>query len=165
MAPTQTRLETQVMDAEGKHPPNIEHGCGSLHVACMRGDLESVGILLESGDYSLSERCAHGGTPLTYAAWNTDKAEIIHLLLQDPVGREMLNEQDNDGFTPLICAVYGNNPNVVEALLSYPNIDVFVKEDVHGDTALDKAEGGNRQTCTQLLLDYIDSIGPSPPEY
>ena len=48
MAPTQTRLETQVMDAEGKHPPNIEHGCGSLHVACMRGDLESVGILVPS---------------------------------------------------------------------------------------------------------------------
>ena len=32
---------------------------------------------------------------------------------------------------------------------------MFVKEDVHGDTALDKAEGGNRQTCTQLLLDYF----------
>lgn len=160
MAPTLDSFESQVMEAERKHPPSVEHGCNSLHIACMHGDLESINVLVQSHRYSITEKCNHGGTPLTYASWRTNSPEIIHLLLEGPEGREMLNERDNDGFTPLICAVYGNNAAVVQALLSYPNIDVFAKDLVHGDSALDKAIGGNRHNCSQLLRHYIDSLGP-----
>ena len=93
MAPPPSSFESQLVEAKAKHPPNLEHGCNSLHVASLKGDLDSVNILLWSGEFDVSDKCEHGGTALTYAAWNTNSSDIVHSLLQAPRGMEILNAQ------------------------------------------------------------------------
>ena len=160
--PIETSFEMQLAEAKAKHPPNPEHGVTSLHVAALNDDLSSVDILLRSGEFSVTETCHHGGTALTYAAWNTNNPDLVDLLLQHPCGSEALNAPDNDGFTPLICAAHGNNLEVVSALLAHEDIDVFAKEYNYGDTALDKAVGAQHEDCERLLREYLERNLPLP---
>ena len=41
-----------------------------------------------------------------------------------------VNVQDFDGSTALMCAAEHNNTEIVECLLSHPNIDVLTKDQV-----------------------------------
>ena len=42
-----------------------------------------------------------------------------------------VNIQDFDGSTALMCAAEHNNTEIVECLLSHPNIDVLTKDQVN----------------------------------
>lgn len=64
---------------------------------------------------------------------------------------ELLNQQDMKGFSPLIIAVYNNQPAAVQLLLD--NGADIAAQDMSGNTALMGAAFRGYQEVVQMLLD------------
>ena len=64
-----------------------------------------------------------------------------------------VNIQSNTGWTPLICAVQGENIEAVKILLNY-NADVNLKNQ-HGDTAIVWADWIKNEEIIKLLRGSI----------
>lgn len=99
-------------------------------------DYESFCVLLGKGaDYnkgSINEtridyiRCHNeGNTPLMIACWHGRKKFIEKLCSYKDIG---LNQQDSNGFTPLIKCAWKKNIQLYEYLLTFPRTDPFIRD-------------------------------------
>ena len=122
----------EIAAARAKYPPN--NGQTSLDCAVDNDDLKCVLIFL--GEFDVSELNDRDQSVLSYA--KTPK--IVHLLLTAPHGLDVINLKGpattTAGRTPLMQAAFSNNTDVVDALLSYDEIDVMKKSTIGGNTAL-----------------------------
>lgn len=75
-----------------------------------------------------------GNTPLMIAAWH-GRDDFVKLFIE---AGACLNQQDSNGFTPLIKACYQSHPPTAKILLSNKRTDVDIR-DREGKTALDWA--------------------------
>ncbi len=99
-------------------------------------DFDSFCVLLENGaDYnkgSINEthidyiRCKNeGNTPLMIACWHGRKNFVEKLCSYKDIG---LNQQDSNGFTPLIKCAWKKNLELYDYLLSFSRTDIYIRD-------------------------------------
>jgi ankyrin repeat protein len=99
-------------------------------------DFEAFCFLLENGaDYnkgSINEthieyiRCRNeGNTPLMIACWHGRRKFVEKLCSYSDIG---LNQQDSNGFTPLIKCAWKKNKELYEYLLTFPRTDIYIRD-------------------------------------
>ncbi|EAX89157.1 ankyrin repeat protein, putative, partial [Trichomonas vaginalis G3] len=98
---------------EGLWKKTTENRKNVLHVACEKGNLQLVKLLIECGcnKETIDE---YGNTPLIYASWN-NQLEVVKYLISAGANKEAKN---NDGKTPLIYASLYDYLNIVKYLVS-----------------------------------------------
>ena len=123
-------------------------GCTALMCAIIKGNIEIVQILLDRSDIdvnksacALSEACEYG------------YIEIVKMLLDR--SDIDVNKADNDGWTPLMRAIFNGNIEIVKMLLTRRDIDVN-KADNYWRTALMYACKFGYIEIVKLLLDRSD---------
>ncbi len=96
------------MDVSKYEIPPVSH-------AVQLNSPEMVSKLIEGGcDFDLGSNGKNAGnTPLMIASWSGFK-EIAEMLIKEGA---CLNQQDNNGYTPLIKACIKNHPEIVELLI------------------------------------------------
>lgn len=108
----------------------------ALTHAVMINNSKIIELLLKNkADVNLgSQGCNRGNTPLMVASWN-GKSKLVKILLKQK--DICINQQDSNGFTPLIKATIKNNIDVVSILLKH-GADKNIRS-VEDKTALDYA--------------------------
>lgn len=103
-------------------------------------DLKIVGMLIEAGcDVNCgSTGKNYGNTPLMIAAWH-GRDDLVEVLIE---AGACLNQQDANGFTPLIKACLRGHPSSAKIILSQEKTDIDIR-DRDGKTALDWAYASN----------------------
>ena len=103
-------------------------------------DLKIVKMLIEAGcDVNCgSTGKNYGNTPLMIAAWH-GRDDLVEALIE---AGACLNQQDANGFTPLIKACLRGHPSSAKIILSQDKTDIDIR-DRDGKTALDWAYASN----------------------
>lgn len=127
-------LDIDAVDESKYCIPAISH-------AIQTENLDMAKILVDAGcDVNrLSTGKNSGNTPLMIAAWH-GRDEFVKMLIS---AGACLNQQDSNGFTPLIKACLRGHPTTAKILLDNKKTDIDIR-DRNGKTALDQAyDSGN----------------------
>lgn len=126
------RMNLNKVDSSKYELPPISH-------ALQMKDLEIMNILIDAGcDIDCGSTGKNSGnTPLMIAAWHGMDAAVEKLVMEGAC----CNQQDNNGFTPLIKACIKKHPSVIEQLVGITDLKIRSKE---GKVAIDYVRG-NRQ--------------------
>ena len=98
----------------------------SLHMACDRGFVRHVQLLLAHPHIDVNVQTSTESTPLLYACCN-GQTEVVRLLLRD--GRVMLNKPDAQGKTPLWYATNNGYMEIVQLLLLVGGVSLDVQKE------------------------------------
>ena len=159
-----------VNDVDGDDGEN--GGLTALHVACRRGHLAYVSVLLDQGQADIHVRSNNHQTPL-FRAVTGGHSEIVSKLLQTADSRgELVSMWTTtlDGLTPLHCASMFGHTFIINLLLSsfVGRVDCAVGDN-DGSTALHFASAkGHVEAATALLhafpflLERADTSGMTP---
>ena len=103
---------------------NATLALGELFLACSRGDLEKVELLISKarskGVDIVNEKDNHGYTPLHLAScYGYVKVAELLISKRKSIGIDIVNEKDNRGYTPLHLASIWGHLEVMELLISY----------------------------------------------
>ncbi len=111
-------------------------------------DLKIVKMLIEAGcDVNCgSTGKNYGNTPLMIAAWH-GRDDLVEVLIE---AGACLNQQDANGFTPLIKACLKGHPSSAKIILSQDKTDIDIR-DREGKTALDWAYASNNLELKNLF--------------
>ncbi|KAJ4386811.1 hypothetical protein N0V93_009709 [Gnomoniopsis smithogilvyi] len=91
------------------------------------GRIDAVEYLLRDENFELSIRDGCYRNPLTEAIKTaSDSFDVIRLILEEK-GDQLINLLDENGDTPLLCAVRENNTDAMNMLLCYPGIQPDLK--------------------------------------
>ena len=66
-----------------------------------------------------------GNTPLMIACWHGRRKFVEKLCSYSDIG---LNQQDSNGFTPLIKCAWKKNKELYEYLLTFPRTDIYIRD-------------------------------------
>jgi ankyrin repeat protein len=88
-----------------------------------------------------------GGNTLLMDATLREAADAVNMLLGRP--GILVNQPDDEGYTPLFCASGGGFNGELELLLAHPDIDVNMI--VKGETALSMAATNGQEVAAKLL--------------
>ncbi|WOL08831.1 hypothetical protein Cni_G17584 [Canna indica] len=117
-------------------------GFSAIHVAASAGHLEIIEELLMScGDSK--EQKTENGRNLLHVAIEKKNIEVVKHVLKSVLLEELINEQDNEGNTPLHLAVKLQNKKMIQALLSSRIVDVSLTNN-SGYNPLDLASSNAR---------------------
>uniref|UniRef100_A0A8H7K1N8 Prion-inhibition and propagation HeLo domain-containing protein n=1 Tax=Bionectria ochroleuca TaxID=29856 RepID=A0A8H7K1N8_BIOOC len=135
-----------------------------IHIAALNGHLELVRWFLEKQPELISVTDPDGWSPLHKAA-EKGHADVVNLLLQKGSDAGM---SDNNGTTPLHCALHNGDVQIAELLLLEEGVDVITR-DVDGCSPLHLVcNSGNLELATLLLKqtgidkDACDVLGYTP---
>ncbi|XP_017487878.1 PREDICTED: alpha-latrotoxin-Lh1a-like, partial [Rhagoletis zephyria] len=144
-------------DAVEEIEPYVRHGANinavfekartSLHVAAASGILDLVRYLVEHGARA-DQFDRNGYTALHNAAWKGAVDFVEGAIAEGLMDANVLSYQSN---TPLHSAVLGEHALVVDALLSFPQTDVTLKN-YHGLSALHLAAVRGYEAIVELFL-------------
>ena len=95
-------------------------GCTSLFVASQMGHIDVVKVLIKAGCI-VNQADDDGRTPL-YAASSDGNVDIVNVLID--AGGNVNQATTDDGHSPLFIAVQLNHQDIVQQLLSTPNINI-----------------------------------------
>lgn len=126
-----------------------------LHRACRDGDVQTVGLILESNINMVTvEDCSHNWNPSHWAAYFGRIDCLRHVATVVP---SIINSQSSKTFqTPLHCAAEAGDPHCVLWLLQAgANPDV---KDKFGEIALHKASRSGNTECVSLLVTATKNI-------
>ncbi|XP_062510650.1 transient receptor potential cation channel subfamily A member 1-like [Corticium candelabrum] len=123
------------------------HGLTPLHYASKRGKLKPVQLMLELGATPNPKNNQHQ-SPLHFAA-KYGRYQTAKRLLQGPSGKQMINEEDRLGDTPLHYASRNGFPRVVELLLGQGALVLKSRE---GYNPLQSAASGGYCECMDAIL-------------
>jgi len=98
------------------------YGYTPLYIACYRGYIEVVSLLLNHGA-NVNQPKNTGTTPL-YIACANGYVEIVSLLLKNGAN---VNQANNNGYTPLYIASAHGHVQVVSLLLKFNGKLLFIK--------------------------------------
>ncbi|KAI3381576.1 hypothetical protein SNEBB_008735 [Seison nebaliae] len=131
------------------------NGNTPLHYACEIGCVGMVDVLIKLDD-DISPKNKNLKSPLHLAA-EFGKYNVCELLLKNSGGkRNMVNEIDKNGFTPLLYACKNGKNKLIDLLLEMGGI---LLKDFEGNTAIHHAaSGGHYTTITKLLKTHIHLI-------
>ncbi|XP_062193743.1 uncharacterized protein LOC133897149 [Phragmites australis] len=119
---------TYLQDKEGFTP---------LHIAAWMGHVDVIHDMLEACPDS-AELTDKEGRNFLHVAIHRSHEPVVTYLLGSPILAGILNEQDNDGNTPLHLAVMAGNPNL--AILDNGDIELNIANK-EGETPFDLAKG------------------------
>lgn len=133
-------------------------GRTALFAASETDAIAIIDVLIQRGARVNVRRKRDGRSPLHIASFFDCRATIKKLLSQ-PDGD--INIQDQQGCTPLHCALEGcrQEPETIELLLSYPEIDIN-SQDKEGHTPLYYAQAmkplqkGIKKIIVEMLLEH-----------
>ncbi|KAF6777631.1 hypothetical protein AHF37_02653 [Paragonimus kellicotti] len=110
------------------------HGTFYLSIVSPPGPsaMTTLGRLFRLGDVNLRAGAASGKTPLMMAAQKSS-VDVLELLLQHGA---CVNMQDNSGNTALMYAIQRGDRAVVSALLDRPDIDLSLRDNPPGPSAM-----------------------------
>ncbi|CAG7726425.1 unnamed protein product [Allacma fusca] len=121
-----------------------EDGCSPLHIAVRSEALDSIGFLLEK----------------------FGRSKIIQLIMQDDHSSTLLNDNNNNGWTPVHVAAREGHHRVLEILMKK---GAFLRKDYQGRTPLHlAAENGHKDVISLILnthshlIDLVDKYGNTP---
>ena len=122
-------------------------GGTALRYAAMGGYSTIVQTLLSVPQIDIDAKATDGLTALTIAAAN-GKHDVVKVLIDH---RANVNTTDNADRTPLIYAAEKGDLNIVQALLSVPQIDIDAKAS-DGVTALSAAASNGKDDVVTALI-------------
>jgi len=127
-----------------KHPNRQDNSeWTALHMACDRGHLQLVQVLLAHPAIDVNLQSSSGSTPLLFACVN-GQFEVVKLLLRD--GRAKMNVPDSQGRTPLWHATSNDHLKIVQLLL------------LVGGKTLDVRQGGSYRDQLLTPLDLAKEL-------
>jgi ankyrin repeat protein len=139
--------------ANGADPIVVDNfGNTPLHVASLRGDIETIKLLLKPEyNVDVNKKNNGGDTPLYWASDN-GHPEVVALLLANGADPRVV---DNDGNTPLHIAFSAGDIETIKLLLkSEYNVDVNKKNN-DGITPLYIAFHNGHEEILNLLFQYM----------
>lgn len=110
------------LDIKDKH----KYGFSAVHHATQLKNLKMIKLLVEVGaDFdSGSTGKNKGNTPLMVAAWSGFPEIVDYFISQGAC----VNQQDNNGFTPLIKACIRNNSKIIKRLIPLTDLNIRSRE-------------------------------------
>lgn len=128
------KVDLNTLDKNKYSIPALTH-------AIMIDRFDIVKLLIEKGaDINLGSQGANrGNTPLMIASWNGNLKVVEFLLNQKEI---CINQQDSNGFTPLIKSAIRSRDNITEVLLKH-GADKYIRS-FDDKTALDYAKDNLR---------------------
>jgi len=143
----------------------IYNGTTPLNIACKKGYLNVVNVLLGLDNIDVNKADKDGWTPLNIAC-QFEKLNIVKALIQS--NNIDVNKADNNKWTPLNIACEKGNTGIVNVLLGLDIIDVNKAND-YGQTPLYIACDNNKTDIVEALLDInnidvnkVDKYGKTP---
>ena len=137
-----------------------EYGWYPLHSAAGNASLEAVQLLLSRGAVC-TVRDREGRTPLHSVCCRSgrkaERAQILGIFLESG-GDNVMNAQEDEGYTPLHCAVFGYFPECCEVLLRAGSQASLSIRNRFGETPLEMAVR-NQNSCRDVLLRYAGGNG------
>ncbi|CAG0911386.1 unnamed protein product, partial [Cyprideis torosa] len=130
-------------------------GFTPLHLAARKGHAASLEVLVGEGRADPWIKMEDGLLPIHYAAWY-GQPEAVRFFLKynasHPGRGDMLNERDDDGDTPLSCAVLEGDVECVRLLLEAGADVTIANED--GQTPIDLAKNGSEISLCLIRVKY-----------
>ncbi|VUC30900.1 unnamed protein product [Clonostachys rosea] len=121
-----------------------------LFIACRKGYLEIVSLLIRHPGINLKRSDDRSQTALWWAAWGGNP-EVFRLLLKNC--RESINTTDSEGWAPLHVAVNWGHSTIFDILMGCKELDLnAVNQD--GWTALHLAVDRDRKPIVSKLLEH-----------
>lgn len=127
-------------------------GCGNadfrnkdIFNAVKKNDLKTVKALLIKYPDLAESKDSYGNTPIYY----TEDSEVIYLLLTNNAD---INAKNNEGWTPLLAALYRNNQSEADVLLDN-GAEIQAKND-QGQTPLHLAASYHNWDMTEMLISH-----------
>ncbi len=131
----------------------IPNNITALHLACSRGNLKAVQLLLSDSRCSPGILTSTGKSPFWIASQN-DHIQIMEELLS--VAPYLINIPNQYGASPLYVAAYLNHYRSVKLLLNHPDVDINQRK--HGGfTPLHAASFAGHYHVIQLLLSHSNT--------
>jgi len=123
-----------------------------FYIACEKGHLEIVKLLLNDSRVDITKADDHDYTPF-YIACQEGHTNIVELLLNDK--RVDINKvsRESDGLTPFSVACYEGHIEIVKLLLNERKIDINEK-DIRGFTGLDWAKHKGKTDIVKLIESF-----------
>ena len=122
-----------------------------VHAAASRGDIPCMQAFIRPG-FDINARGFEESTLLHYAV--TGGVEMMRYILQLDGGRNLVNAQTSEGFTPLHSLADTNCTDQrlkMELLLQY-GADIYIRDN-HGDTVAHSFVSLGNRKCLQFLID------------
>ena len=126
-----------------------KRGVNPLLIACTRGNISIVNLLLACKDIDLSQNDEQWYSSLSSAV-NGGHVKVVQMLLDKGVDVNAIGEA---GITALQLAVQKGNSDIVKALLAYEKINVNVQTTNH-TTPLKFAAGKGDIDSMNILLNH-----------
>ncbi|CAH0032787.1 unnamed protein product, partial [Clonostachys rhizophaga] len=124
-----------------------------LLVAATENNIEAVILLCEDPRVDLGIKDSFGRTALWWAVRHASRRMAVLILRSPRMTEEIINAQDEDGWTALhVAANYGLH-RIVEKLLERPDIDPNLRVS-NGWTALHMSAGNCNKNVTRMLLGH-----------
>jgi ankyrin repeat protein len=133
--------------------PRSRKATTPLSRASEKGDEEVVKLLLDH-DANPNSKDGHGRTPLWWATQMGHK-QVVKALLEKQA--EPSSNDNDSGIAPLLVAALRGHETVIQLLLCY-GADVR-DTDIHRETALAIAVGGECEIMDRLLLEHFKQKG------
>ena len=128
------------------------YGVTPLHMACIRGNLAALEVLIRDPTIELDIRDNNQDTPL-HKACLTGDPEIVRILIAQMNARKIsLDLQNDEKQTPLHIACKEGYPDVVKLILQYKRQTMVMAEDNEKNTPLHLAcESGSKEVVEILI--------------
>jgi ankyrin repeat protein len=123
-----------------------------LGIACLKGNMESVELLLGVKGIDINMVDGSGCSALFHACSKNRIDIVLRLLNFSTIDFQSASY----GTSPLMISSYCGNYEICKSILSHPNFatEMILKKDIHGDTCLTKAK--NSQIKKLLLYHLAD---------
>ena len=140
----------QVLNWDGQ---NLFHILGHIQNINTLNELPQFLNILYSKEISLDAKDNFGNTPLHYAAKHLFKEFIKFIIKKYDNKKLILDEKNNDNYTPLILAMKGKNINIInkeifDLLFTNKDINQLYEED---ENNINKSNKKSKYKCSILL--------------
>ena len=130
---------------------------GFLNLACARGPVELVQLLLNHPDIDVNDQNDDGKSPF-FRCCEENKVEVVKAMLKD--SRVDINLTDKNDRTPLWMAAFNGHLKVLKWLMASGRelkVEAKGKMTIRRLTALEVAEARDKTEVAQLLQAYTDN--------
>ena len=133
-----------------------ERGDTSLALASYMNHIECVEVILSFHADVTKKTKQHQYTPLHLAAFKGNK-QVIEMLFNYPMTKQILNDKDKKGNTPFLLATMQGRIDAVSLFLGNDDVDLYICDSL-GNSALMLAVNGGHRALVDVLLEQAPLI-------